>query len=237
MNHSLAVSAHSCKISGKIWVRSAVRGWSLLRNVLFICLHCLWLLHELVDAKSCLLPSLCYCTVTFSLDLVADKAGVIISCDRAGADGNVACGDIRMDEPVPRTAAVTFQIHNSSLAFIQLEKCYLLFEHHGFKIAQAAKFPHHLQPSMKATVKVDIVIDQIGVRRDWFVCEFKIWSGVNPPPSTAVPVRIVRFLSVRFTDSVTSDPSMHASAPFKVKPVKVLKTNQDDVVDGRKLDM
>ena len=136
-----------------------------------------------------------------------------------------------MDEPVPSTAAVTFQISNNSLATIQVEKCYLLFEHHGFKIAHAASFPHPLQSSKKVAVKVDIVIDQIGVRRDWFVCEFKVWT---PAPSTAEPMRIVRFLDVHFTDSVTSDPALHASAPFRVRPVKVLKLTQHDIIDGRK---
>ena len=181
--------------------------------------------------------SFCVLFVQHSHDLMCDKDGVSVSCDRPCFQGHVSCGDIRVNEPLSTSIVATFQIHNNSSVPVQLEKCYLLFEHHGFKIPvdQAIKFPCRLKPSMKADVKVAVSVDHIGTWRDWLVWEFSV-STEEPcrPHSVPITKRIVRFLNIHFKDSVTSDPSMQASAPFKARPVKHLKPSQDDVIDGRK---
>ncbi|XP_065183800.1 putative helicase mov-10-B.1 [Sycon ciliatum] len=164
-----------------------------------------------------------------SEDLISDKWGVTVTADRECSEGNISLDAVSMSTAAQDCPTLKLTITNSSLSKLTLESCYLLFEHHGFameRLHSTVRYPMSLSSSTKHTISVRCVIDQLGIRRDWCVFELKTASGEK--------FNIVRFLSVYFTDSVTSDPAMQATRPFRAKPVKLLKTTDEDIVDGEK---
>lgn len=148
--------------------------------------------------------------------------------NRECTEGNVTVGAVRLDEPQHNLPEVQLLVFNGALTTITLESCYLLFEHHGFAIEGGHKRELKLKTTETCLVKLRVVADQLGVRRDWCVFEFKNPDGVE--------FSIIRFLSVHFTDSVTCDPSLQGAKRYVPKPVKLLQPNEDDVIDGEKPD-